>query len=73
MKNQLDVFEYLVQQVLIRHAALNEIDIAADFIEVLTMAGRQVIENANSCAAGGKRRSDVRTDETRTACDQRYS
>jgi hypothetical protein len=40
VEDQLDTVKRLVQQLLIGDAALNEVDIAADFFQVLTMAGR---------------------------------
>ena len=51
VKNQLDTVERLIQQCFIRNAAFDEIDVTANFVEVLPMAGRQVVENANACAA----------------------
>ena len=48
VKNQFDVFERLQQQVLVRDTTVDEINIAANLIEVLAMARRQIIEDSNT-------------------------
>jgi hypothetical protein len=59
VKNYLDTVEYLVQQRFIGDAAFDELEIAANLVEVLTMSGRQIVEHAHARATGHKRRGDV--------------
>jgi hypothetical protein len=59
VKNYLDTVEYLSQQLFISDAALDEFEIAANLLEVLTMPGRQIVEHAHACAMGHERRRDV--------------
>jgi hypothetical protein len=51
MKNDFHTVQRLLQQVLIGNTALNEIDPAANLVDVFTMTGGQVVEHTNSRAA----------------------
>ena len=50
MKDQFNVFKHFWQETLVRHTAVNEIEIAADFIKVFAVACREIVEHANACA-----------------------
>jgi len=59
MKDYFDILEYLIQQGLVRNTAMDEVDIAANLIDILPVTSRQVIQHANTRAPGHECRCDV--------------
>ena len=72
MKNQLDIFQCASKSVFVRNTALNKINVAANFFNVLPIAGRKIIDDANTSAARDQRRRDMRTNKTGASGYQRY-
>jgi hypothetical protein len=70
MKNQLNTFQGTGQRYFISHAGMNEVDLAANLFDILTMASRQIVNHPNAGTAVGQRRRKVRTDEAGAAGDQ---
>jgi hypothetical protein len=50
MKNYFDILEHLIEQLLVSHATLNEIEIATNLLDVFTVTSREIIEDADARA-----------------------
>ena len=51
MKNYFDVFKHLIQQLLVGHTAVDEIEVTTNLLDVFTVTSRQVVEYANTHGA----------------------
>src|SRR2546423_6869888 len=70
VKDQFDIFERTLQVGRIRDVTFNKIDIVADFVDVLNVASREIINYSHAHALLYERVSDMRPDKTSSSSDE---
>ena len=70
MEDHLDAADRAREQRVVADVAFEELDAIGDVGEVLALAGREVVDDANAVAARDQRARDRRSDEAGAAGDE---
>jgi len=72
VKNQLDIFKRTICRFAIVQVRMDKVDISAQFLNIFTMTGREIVNHSYARTELKKAIRNMRADESGTAGDQNY-